>query len=105
MNIDKFLKDIPGKTMDAERVDWLKTIVKCLESDFTTALSHIGEIVPDYDRGCISVIFDTPYITSVPGKQEYLANLFRLADAVAFSITGSGDNMVGSIIFTVMIWE
>lgn len=105
MNLDLILKDIPGKFLNESRAYGVRTLVDCLESDFTTAQSHIENVVPDYDRGCVSVIFDTPYITSAPDNRKYLADLFRIADAVAFDVTGDGDDMIVSIIFTVKVWD
>lgn len=105
MNLDPILKDIPGKTLNKIGEKAVRTLVECLECDFTTAQSHISKVTPDYDRGCVSVVFTTPYVETYPGRQKYFADLLRMSDAVAFDVVGSGDDMTASLIFTIHVWD
>ena len=103
MNFDDILS-VPGFPVDDEAVNNLNVIMFCLASDFMKEnVGEIEQIVPDYERKCITVVFKIDYLTNEPDHDgSYLADLFRIADAVGIHPAEDGSIRVS---FSVVVWK
>lgn len=103
MNLDEILS-APGFTVDEQGADNLRCILECLEADFVSSGGgEIDMIVPDHDTKCVTIIFVTNYLASEPRHNGgYLANLFRVADAVGIYPARGGRVRV---LFSCTAWE
>ena len=103
MSLDEILTE-PGFPVDEDAANGLRVILECLENDYSKpGVSEVKEMIPDYERKCVTVILETCYLS---GTQQhdgaYLANLFRIPDAVGIFPTKEGN---ARLLFSSVVWK
>ena len=103
MEFDDILS-APGFTVDQGAADGLRIVLRCLISDFSDdRYGGVEQIVPDYENKCVSIVYKTFALMSDQDHAgSYLADLFRIVDAVAIFPAEEG---IVRISFTSVVWN
>lgn len=103
MNFEEILKT-PGFPVDEEAAENMRVILDCLESDYVKpGVSRIEGIRPIYDSKTVVIEYRTCFLSGDPQHDgKYLANLFRIPDAISIHPSADGDVIIR---FSSVVWK
>ena len=101
-DLNEFLQSVPSGTIGKDFEDRIRIVYDSLTDCFATSRTHVTDIVLSDDASGVSIILTTPYLSAQGEDASLLADLFRIADAVAIAPTPAEDGFDASIVFTIM---
>lgn len=101
-DLNEFFSQVPAGVLSDDTKAAVRIVYDGLSSCFTTGRTYIEDIILSDDGGGVSIVLRTPYLSAEGEDGKLLANLFRIADAVAVYAIPAEDGFDASVVFTIV---
>ena len=101
-DLNEFFSGIPAGVLSGDTKAAVRIVYDSLSSCFSTGRTYVEDIILSDDGKGVSIVLRTPYLAAEGKDSAHLADLFRIADAVAFYSIPAEDGFDAAIVFTIV---